>query len=505
MSSPLIVLPVWIPLVAGVAGLVFWGRPRFQHWLSHVSAVCLFVVSLLLLNLVWEQGIQTVQLGHWPAPFGISFVADLFSALMIVINGITAVIISMTLGIIRDRKRTGFGQYPLIHFLLAGVSGAFLTGDFFNLYVWFEVMLMASFVLIVLGNSKAQMEGGFKYVAINIVSSVLFLAALGILYGKTGTLNMADLSLKLTLKENSEVALISGVLFMIAFGIKAGLFPLFFWLPSSYHTPPPVISALFVALLTKVGVYALIRSFTLVFTQDLPYTHGILLIISGFTMVTGVLGAASQFHIRKILSFHTISQIGYMVMGLALFTTAALSAAIFYMLHHFMVKTNLFLISGIVKEKKGTEELKKIGGLTTSSPRLAILFLASALSLAGVPPLTGFFAKFAVIKASFDVQHYWIAGVALAVGVLTLYSMTKIWAEAFWKQQPDCQAKPVNQDAKNGLFIPVAVMAILTIAFGLFPHYLFQFTDVAAEQLLNPELYIQRVLGEEYVYRFKNP
>lgn len=498
----LVVLPVVIPLVTALFGLVALNYTRVQQWISHVGSILLLFVSLLLLQTVWNQGILVVQLGNWQAPFGISFVADLLSALMVVISGLVAVVISLYASALEDSRYLKFGMFPLIHLLIAGVSGAFLTGDFFNLFVWFEVMLMASFVLMVLGNCNSQVEGGFKYVTINIIASVLFLAALGILYGKVGSLNMADIGLKLMQKENSDVALTAGILLMIAFGLKAGLFPLFFWLPASYHTPPPVISALFTGLLTKVGVYALIRSFTLVFTQDLSYTHTILLVVSGLTMVSGVLGAASQFHIRKILSFHTISQIGYMTLGLALFTASALSAAVFYMFHHFLVKTNLFLISGFIHRNEGTEQLKKLGGLYRRAPWLSILFLISALSLVGIPPLSGFFAKFAMIKASLEVDQYLIAAVVPAVGVLTLYSMTKIWAEAFWKKEPVKEAETKSESKSVFMLVPIVIMAVLTVGVGLFPQVLFEITDGAAKQLLNSEVYIHAVLGENYVARY---
>ncbi len=503
----ILVLPVVIPLVTGIVGILVLRRPGIQRWLNQISSVLQLLISFVLLDMVLSRGILSVQLGSWSAPFGITFVADLLSALMVVITGFVGFFIGLYSLSQTDKNVIRFGFYPLIQFLLAGVSGACLTGDFFNLFVWFEVMLMASFVLIVLGGEKKQVEGGFKYVTINIVASVLFLAGLGILYGQVGSLNMADVSLKLMKEDNAALALTAGMLLMISFGIKAGAFPLFFWLPASYHTPQPVITALFAGLLTKVGVYALLRSFTLVFTQNISFTHSILLVVSVLTMVSGVLGAASQFHIRKILSFHTISQIGYMLLGLALFTSAAISAAIFYMFHHFLVKTNLFLVSGIVKRYKGTEELKKIGSLYKTKPWLALFFLVSAFSLVGIPPLSGFFAKFAIVKASLDVNLYLIAGIAAAVGVLTLYSMTKIWAEAFWKKDPGGTETAEHQGLTGTrvMFVPVILLTVMTIGVGMFPSFLFHITDGAANQLLNPEIYIKTVLGEAYVHSFQNP
>ena len=264
-----------------------------------------------------------------------------------------------------DRRREAFGYYPLVHALLLGVCGAFLTGDLFNLYVWFEVMLMASFVLLALGGERAQLHGAIKYVTLNLVSSAVFLAAVGILYGVTGTLNMADLARKLRRDRRTRRSVTAvAMLFLVAFGIKAAVFPLFFWLPASYHTPPGAVSALFAGLLTKVGVYALIRVFTLLFVRDVGYTHMLILVLSGLTMVTGVLGAVAQREFRRVLSFLIIGQIGYMIMGLGLFTPAGLAGPIFYIVDHVVVMTNLFLVTSVVRRLCGTSSWPSSAGCT---------------------------------------------------------------------------------------------------------------------------------------------
>ena len=273
------------------------------------------------------------------------------------LTGITGLAVAVySLGSI-DAGREAHGYHPLFHVLLMGVSMAFLTGDLFNLYVAFEVMLMASFVLLALGGERAQLEGAVKYVTLNLLSSAVFLAAVGVLYGVAGTLNMADLALAVQRGTAPGLVTTLACLFLVAFGIKAAVFPLFFWLPASYHTPPVAVSALFAGLLTKVGVYALVRAFTLVFTGDTALTHGLILAVAVLTMVTGVLGAAAQFEFRRVLSFHIVSQIGYMVLGLGLFTPLALAGTVFYLIHHIVVKTNLFLVGGIVKRLGGTLEL----------------------------------------------------------------------------------------------------------------------------------------------------
>jgi len=428
----------------------------------------------------------------------------LFSALMVVINGLMGTVVAIYSLVSMDKRREIFGYYPLLQILLMGISGAFLTGDLFNLYVWFEVMLIASFVLLALGGEKAQMEGAIKYVTINLVSSAMFLSAVGVLYGLVGTLNMADLAVKLSQLENTKLALIPAMLFMVAFGIKSAIFPLFFWLPASYHTPPAAVSAIFAGMLTKVGVYSLIRTFTLIFVQDTALTHNILLVLATLTMLVGVLGAAAQFEFRRILSFHIISQIGYMVLGLALFTPLALLGSIFYIAHHIIVKTNLFLVSGVTHRLTGSYDLKHLGGLYRDHPWVALLFAIPAFSLAGIPPLSGFFAKLFVIQAGLEAQQYLVVGVALFVGLLTLFSMTKIWAEAFWKKAPENTTDRrqvslgLSKKQKRLMILPIAVLASITVCLGLGAEGLYRFSERAAAQLMHPEGYIGKVLGEKY-------
>ena len=427
------VLPILIPLVAGALSLACWRSIRLQRLIGVVATGLLLAASIWLLLLTVDQGFLVVEMGSWPAPFSIVFVADVLSAIMIVLTGIIGLAIAIYSLASIPNGHQRFGYFPLMHLLLAGVGGAFLTGDIFNLFVWFEVMLLASFALLTLGGERAQMEGAIKYVTLNLFSSAMFLSAVGLLYGMVGTLNMADIAQKVSSVDDPGMVTVVSMMFMISFGIKAAAFPLFFWLPASYHTPQVAVSALFAGLLTKVGVYALYRVFTLIFTQDVGYTHTILLWGATLTMLTGVLGAAAQFEFRRILSFHIISQIGYMILGLALFTPLALIGGVFYIMHHIIVKTNLFLVSGITYRLLGSYELKDLGGVYRQRPYLALLFLIPALSLAGIPPLSGFFAKFIVVRASLEASEYLVAGIALLVGLLTLYSMIKIWAEVFWK------------------------------------------------------------------------
>jgi multicomponent Na+:H+ antiporter subunit D len=521
----LLVLPLLIPLLSAALAVLAPGSARTQRWIGVCGTGALLAAALALGRGVLEHGVLAVQMGGWPAPFGITLVADVLGCLMVVLTGVTGFAVAIySLGDI-DGERLGQGFTPLFLVLLLGVNAAFLTGDIFNLYVCFEVMLMASFVLMVLGSGRRQTEGALKYVTLNLVASAIFLAGVGVLYGMTGTLNMAHLAgimPEVARHHPDLVAAVAG-LFLVSFGIKAGLFPLYFWLPSSYHTPPVAVSAVFAGLLTKVGVYALLRVFTLVFA-GIDSVYRLLLALAALTMIAGVLGAISQFHIRRILSFHIISQIGYMVMGLGLLVAPdpavqrlALAGAVFYIAHHIIVKTNLFLIGGIMHRLRGTEQLGQMGGLYRQLPYLALLFLVPALSLAGVPPLSGFWAKLTMIRAGLAAGAWLVVAAALAAGVMTLMSMLKIWNEAFWKPQPDARTdghpgeQPTEQNDEEAAWqpLPAAVssdrrglaltvapsvgLALLTLLIGLFPGALLDLAGMAADQLLDPMSYLEAV------------
>ena len=490
-------LPIILPLLCAIVSIFGRHHLPFQRGLSVIGCAANLLLSLLLLSAVYQNGILVLQVGNWAAPFGISLVADLFSTIMLIMSGLMGTAVAVYSIVTIDEARERHNYHVYFHILLMGVNGAFLTGDLFNLYVWFEVMLMASFVLLALGGERPQLEGAIKYFALNFLSSALFLAAVGILYGLAGTLNMADLAR--IVRETDQTGIINTVsmLFLVAFGIKAAVFPLFFWLPASYHTPPSPVSTIFAGLLTKVGVYALIRVFTLIFVQDEQFTHTIILIIAGFTMVTGVLGAAAQMEVRRILAFHIVSQIGYMIMGLGLVSTLALAGSIFYIAHNIIAKANLFLVAGIISYRTGTNELKKLGGFYNSHPWLAVLFLISAMALAGLPPLSGFFAKLTLVLSGLSTANYLITGIALAVGLLTLFSMTKIWNEVFWKPAPDGAALPLKTLSRREticLYGPVVVLALCTVALGLCSGWVLELALMTGEQLHNPSEYIHAVL-----------
>jgi len=490
------VLPILLPMAAAICSVPLREDERRAHALASAGAVLHLLSAVLLMAAVLRQGVVVVWVGNWPAPFGICLAVDYLSAVMVVI---TAVIHTAVTAYARrdiDARQVSLGFYAFMPLLAGAVCGAFLTGDLFNLYVWFEVMLMASFGLLVMGRGPSLMPGAVKYVTINLISTLLFITAIGLTYGLTGTLNMADLHVKAAAVENTALLTATAMLLMTAFGIKAALFPLFFWLPAAYPTLPVSVSAFFAGMLSKVGVYAMIRMFTLVFTQNTGITHSTLLVVAALTMLFGVVGAASQMEMRRILSFHIISQVGYMVLGLAMFTPLALAGAIVYLVHHIIVKANLFLVSGLVRQAGGAFRLKQVGGLYTSHGLVAIGFIIPAFALAGFPPLSGFWAKLLIIKAGIDSQYYSLAVLAALVGLLTVFSMIKIWSEVFWKPAPvDGPAPSAPPRLSAWMLGPVLALALVTVLLGIFMEPVIRFALIASEQLLDPRAYVSAVLG----------
>ena len=490
-----IALPILIPLIFTI--ILLFVRSVICAWrISIAGSLVLFLTSLYLIHEVTRYKIITLQMGGWNAPFGITLVIDYLGGIMLVVSSFIVFAISIySYQFIKNNER--YSKFYLFFFSLTmGVNGAFITGDAFNLYVWFEVMLISSFVLITMGAKKEQLEGGIKYMALNLLGSLFFLAGLGLLYGKTGTLNMAHLAQILINDKQSILMNTSAMLFFIAFGIKSAVFPLFFWLPSSYHTPNITVTSLFAGLLTKVGVYALIRFFTLFFVQDAVFWHNLLLIVAALTMVIGGMAASTHYETRRILSYHIISQIGYMVMGLGIFTPLGIAGAIFFTVHNMIAKTNTFLVAGLISKLKGTFYLKDIGGLFKESSYLAVLFIIPAFALAGIPPLSGFFAKFILIKSGIDDKHYIITAVAVLTAMLTLYSMIKIWNEAFLKKQPE-QSNNTKNPSKLTLTetLPSALLGIASIILGLFASRFFEISMEAGHQLIDPKNYIDTVLN----------
>jgi multicomponent Na+:H+ antiporter subunit D len=493
----LLALPILVPLATAITLHLLPQRPRLLRVTAFVGALLILCVAAAILVRVLSEGIQVLQIAAWRAPYGITLVADLFSALMVVMVGIIAVAVTGSSFSGVDPRRELFGYHALIHVLLMGVSGAFLTGDIFNLYVWFEVMLIGSFVLMSLHRTRAQLHAAFTYVGLNLLASAFFLTAIGLLYGQAGTLNFADLARAWPERRTPGLDAALSMLFLTAFGIKAGLFPLFFWLPASYHTPPAAIGALFAGLLTKVGVYAMIRVFTLLFPDPTASVYTALLVMSGLTMVVGLIGALGQHDLRRVLSFNLVGHIGFTTVGLALWTPASLGGSILYVLHHMLVISTLFLVSGLFLRQRRTTDLRVLGGLYRRQPFVACLAMVPLFSLAGIPPLSGFLAKLAVVGPMIGRRQYALAAIALTVSLLTVLSMARVWEEAFWKPAPEQAPVSAHQPRLGGAILaPVALLVSLTIGFSVAAGPVYGLATRAAQQLLDRDGYVRAVLGE---------
>jgi multicomponent Na+:H+ antiporter subunit D len=486
--------PILLPLLGAALSMGLAGRRPIQRAIGIVTLLASTAASVAVLVEVEANGIQSVQAGAWEAPIGITLVADLFSAMLLVIGNlmVLAVLVYALGQPDADRHQPTF--HPVYLVLAAGVSASFLTGDLFNLFVAFEMMLAASYVLITLGGTRAQVRSGITYVVISLLASGLFITAVALIYAATGTVNMADLSGRMAeLPEGLRTAF--ALLLIVVFGVKAAIFPLFSWLPDSYPTAPTPVTAVFAGLLTKVGIYAIIRTQTVLFPPD-SRAGTVLLVLAALTMAVGVLGAIAQDDVKRILSFHIVSQIGYMVFGLGLFTLAGLAGTVLYVIHHIVVKTTLFLVGGLIEHVGGDSKLSRIGGLLHRTPVIAALFLLPALSLAGIPPFSGFVAKLALVEAGADAGQWAVVAVSLLVSALTLFSMTKIWGGTFWGDDPG--GGPVRTGrlgAPPAMVLSTGALVVLSLAIAVLAGPLWDLSERAAVDLLDPTAYVRAVLG----------
>ncbi|NNF64544.1 MAG: Na+/H+ antiporter subunit D [Acidimicrobiia bacterium] len=463
-------------------------RPLLRRMIGMASSVAYFAVAAWLVVIVDRSGTVVAAQGDWPAPLGIPLVADRLAVLLLATSA-AALLAVLVYAVAKPRTDTEFPAFHSVYQLLAaGVALALLTGDLFTLFVAFEMMLTASYVLITYRAGGSETRSTITYVVIGLVASALLLTAIALIYAVTGTVNIADLTTKLDSVPSGLRTGLGWLLFMI-FGIKAAIFPLFFWLPDSYPAAPAPVTALFAGLLTKIGVYAIVRTQTLLFPSERPVTF--MLVIAGLTMVVGVLGAIAQKDMKRILSFHIVSQIGYMIMGLAFFTVSGIAATIVFIVHQIVVKAALFLVTGMVEYTEGTGAIDDISGVARRSPMIAVLFLPAALSLAGFPPFSGFIGKLALIESGFDSGRWVVVGVSLVASVLTLFSMTKIWSGVFWGRTGNAQRPAVP----IGMAAGAAGLVVVSIGVALGGEALLGYAQRAAVDLLTEGAYRDVVLG----------
>lgn len=500
----LVIAPICITILTGALLVMLRRQVGLHPTLSFLALVGLVVSNAALVLRVMEHGPITMTMGRWLPPFGISFSVDLLGATLTLIGSIVALAVSIYAAIDIDKVGRRYGFYPFLMLLMTGVSGAFLTGDVFNLYVWFEVLLISSFGLIVLGSERLQLDGAVKYALLNLIATTLFLAATGYLYGTLGTLNMADITLRI--RELDDTAPINTIaaLYTLAFAMKAAAFPVNFWLPASYHTPRIVVSAVFAGLLTKVGVYALLRILVMIMSAARDVFADILVLVAIFTMLVGVLGALAQNDIRRLLGYLVISGIGSMMAGIALGEQLGLSGTVLYAIHSIVVMTGLYLAVGVVlRLSEGRYNLSELGGVYQASSYLSAIFLVLAFAVAGLPPFSGFWPKVMLVSAALDADENWLAGIILLSGLLTSIAIFRVWAHTFWRSGPI--GTPDGQDGsiltvlpvsdRLSLYLPVTVLTVCVVAFGLWPEPLFQISGTSALGLIHPSDYLSSVFG----------
>ncbi|MFK7789971.1 MAG: proton-conducting transporter membrane subunit [Phycisphaeraceae bacterium] len=524
MTDHRIILLCVIPLFAGLISMALINRKVLSRLVGVLSFSMMLGLSLSLLLKITaapdDASILVSQMGGWSAPFGISIIFDSLSGMLIsaaAMVGLGAYVHSFS--VINPRTERRY-FHPLMQFLMLGVNLSFLTGDLFNLFVAFEIMLMASYALLTIGGSKAQLTQAYKYILLNVLASTIFLMAAGMVYGMFGTLNIADLArIVAEIEADPNRDLPAGfkslaVMFLLVFGLKGAFFPLWFWLPDTYYTVPISIAGLFGGLLTTVGVYTVARLFPLIFASDgtstitaegwmlggtSPIIQTILIVAAAFTMFLAVLGAVSQHHVRRILSVHVISQVGYMVFGIAVMTGNALAGCAFYMIQHMVVKCALFLCCGMMEKHAGTDDLDKLGGLLKRDWKLGVLFFIAAMSLVGLPPLSGFFGKMVIIREGFAEGMWYLGIIGLVTGAITLLSMLKIWSYGYWNpdQAPVTNKPEAVMASSKPAYAAITVLVVCALFLGLGAEAVYKVANRAGAQLENPQQYITAVLGED--------
>ncbi|KHJ55847.1 cation:proton antiporter [Aureimonas altamirensis] len=542
LAGWLLIMPILICFLFG-AGLLMLRRQ--MHWHPPVAVtglVLLLVADVALFVEVYREGTLAMAMGGWRPPYGISFVADMTSVLFLTVAGFVGLACGIYAIASIDEEERRYGFYPFLFMVMAGVSGAFLTGDIFNLYVWFEVMLIGSFGLLILGSEREQLDGATKYCFLNLIGATVFLLTTGYLYGVFGTLNMAEIAVKAAAFEGNGTLLTIGALYLVAFSMKAAAFPLNFWLPASYHTPRFVVSALFAGLLTKVGIYALMRVQLMLFPPERVGLGILIAWVAGLTMMAGALGALAQSDLRRMLNYVVIAGIGTIMAGMAIppflesttttVTTGAASVlrdgslndsgavlstlvsgvagAIYYAVHSIVVMTALYLAAGVAAFRNGSSSLHEMGGLWRRNPIFSVMFLVLFLAVAGLPPFSGFWPKMLLVRATIAADMPWLTAAILVSGLLITIACMRAFALAFWRPLPAMaaaqdvgEAKQIAEETFRApppgtplALVPLVALCIFVVVAGVWPEWLAEFSSQAAVDLLQPQGYLASVLGE---------
>ncbi|MEN3792865.1 Na+/H+ antiporter subunit D [Fulvimarina sp. MAC3] len=515
----LTVSPLVICFLFGAAMLMMRKRVDLHPFVAIPGLVLLLAADIGLLWRVYSEGTVTMMMGGWLPPFGIAFTVDLMGALFLAASGVVAFACGIYASASVDRIERRYGFFPFLFMMMGGVSGAFLTGDIFNLYVWFEVLLIGSFGLMVLGSRDEQLDGATKYCFLNLVGTTFFLIATGYLYGLFGTLNMADIARKAAVMENTAPLFTLVALYFVSFAMKAAAFPLNSWLPASYHTPRFVTSALFAGLLTKVGIYAAIRVMLMLFPPERAELSSVIAWVAALTMLVGGFGALAQSDLRRLLNYMVIAGIGTILVGLSLPDLAAdatsgpltvgMSGAIYYALHSIVVMTALYLAAGVAAHLTNTSSLHHMGGLWRHNPLFAAIVLMLLFAVSGLPPFSGFWPKVFLVRASIGADMPWLAATVLFSGFLLTIASARVFALGFWRSLPaaveaDSEAERTRivkehftaaGPDKAFSLVPLLMLTAFVVAAGVWPEWLLSMTDTAATGVIDPSQYIDSVFG----------
>jgi len=495
-----IVLPVVIALMAGALLLMLRRGQSSQAGFAMLAVFGIMAVEIEVFLRVLENGPVAMTMGNWLPPFGISFVVDVLGAGFALAASFVTLIVLVFFQAEVVPREVRYGFYPLVLLLLAGVTGAFLTGDLFNLYVWFEVMLIASFGLLTIGGRKIQLDGAVKYGFLNFLATTFFLVGLGYLYGLIGTLNMADIARSAADAPEGPYTAIAA-LFLLAFAMKAAAFPVNAWLPASYHTPDAAVSALFGGLLTKVGIYALMRVLLVLMPAARESFDVTLTIIAVLSLILSPMGALAQTNLRRAIGFLVIGGIGAVFAGLAVPSVRGIAGGSLYAFHSILTMTALYLVAGLIERVTQETDTRFMGGVYQTHSPLSILFIVLVFAAAGLPPFLGFWPKLLIAEAAIGEADWIITAAVLVNSILTSIAGTRLWAHIFWRsgragkdsELDNDRLRPLNLIERRAALSSAAALVLVIVAFGLWPNLLFESARVAAIDLLQPERYMSAV------------
>lgn len=495
LADYLVVAPVVAPLILSALCLMLRRNQAIQPWIAGITLAAVFIGNIALTMRVMESGPVFMAMGRWLPPFGISFNADALGVIMALTASLVALVCVIYSAVSVDGDGRRYGFYPFLLMLTSGVSGAFLTADLFNLYVWFEVLLISSFGLIILGNTRGQLDGAIKYAFLNLVATTVFLIGVGYTYGLFGTLNMADLALRIAERPEAPTMTLA-MLFIFAFGMKAAAFPVNFWLPASYHTPNIVTSAIFAGLLTKVGVYALLRIVAMLFPGALETFQDVLLWVAALTAILGAVGALASSDMRKLLGFLVLSGIGAMFVGIAVATPTGLAGTILYAVHSILVMAALYLAVGVIGRMNGSFDLHHVGGLYRASPFFAALFLILVFAVSGLPPFSGFWPKVLLVRSSMEAGHGLLTAAYLVSSFIAMIAIGRVWLFAFWRNDHGGTAiklASLSAIEQRSYIWPILVLVVAIIGLGIIANPAIELAGMGAVGLLNPSTYIEAI------------